>query len=222
MRRFSYFIAAFSLLLVCLAPAAKADTIFSNVTGGSLQANGGFGIGAGIPGDELGLAAQFVPSSNFLFTSATLALDSNVGTPTADVSLMSNASGAPGAVLESFTVTGLSTTTGMFFTVNSILDPQLLGGTPYWLAVTAADASSNVSWRRDSTTDINSASNLANTTTGLTGPWNIISAGAVPRPVFQINGTPTAVPEPSTLLLLASGLGGLVFIGRSTRKRALA
>jgi hypothetical protein len=225
MRRFSYFTAAFSLLLVFLVPPAKADpVIFSNlVSGGSLVTNGGFGIGPGIPGDGVALAAQFIPSSTSIFTSATLPLGSNVGTPMADVFLMTDASGVPGTILESFiTNTGLSTTTGQFFTLNSVLNPELMGGTPYWLAVTAVDSSSNVSWRRDSGTDINSASNLAGSDTGSSGPWFLISAGAVARPAFQVNGTPVPTPEPNTLLLLAIGLAGLVFIARSTRKRALA
>jgi hypothetical protein len=215
MRRFSFVSAVFSLLLVCLVPAAKADTIYSNlVSGGSIDSNGGFGIGAGIPGNGVALAAQFVPTSTFLFTGATLGMGSNVGTTTADVFLMTNVSGAPGTVLESFVVNGLSTTTNMFFTVNSILDPELLGGTPYWLAVTAADPSSNVSWRRDSNTDINTASNLAGSDTGSSGPWSLIPAGATAMPGFEIDGTPVAVPEPNTLLLLASGLAGVWFAAR--------
>lgn len=218
MRRILYATAVFSLLLAGLAPAAKTDTIFSNlVTGGSLDSNGGFGIGLGLPLHGAALAAEFVPSSTFFFTSATLGLSSNVGTTTADVFLMTSVSGAPGTVLESFVVNDLSTTTNMFFTVNSILDPELLGGTPYWLAVTAADASSNVSWRRDTSTDINTATNLAGADTSISGPWGLIAAGATARPGFEIDGTP--VPEPNTLILLAMGL---VCVGFTARRRLLS
>jgi hypothetical protein len=184
MLRFLYFAALATILLAGSVPAAQAQavSIFSNLgPGGTFLPFNGFGISG------QGLAAQFIPSSSFLFFDAEIALSVNSGTPTAEVFLKTDAGGVPGTVLESFTVTGLNPTpAGILFKVTSQLQPLLVGGTPYWLEVTPADAISSVSWRKNSTGVLNSASNLASNSG--TAVWSFLTPGIDPMPAFQIDG----------------------------------
>jgi PEP-CTERM motif len=213
-----------AIVAICCAPPMKADTIFSNLASGQVPGTvccgvGGFGINAGA------LAVQFVPQSTFVFTDTELPLAFNSGTTNeARVFLMTDSAGKPGTVLEDFTIAGLpSTTLGTIFTFTSTAQPVLDGGTAYWLAVTPADSTSSVSWRRSSTgADVVTASNtmINLTDTSLAGPWQSFPSGGLGqnRPAFQIDGTPIATtPEPSSLLLLGSGLLGLA--GTTWRKK---
>jgi PEP-CTERM motif-containing protein len=212
-------------LVSSLATAAWADTIYTNLgSGGTFNCCAGYGIaGSALPFSHA-LAAEFVPTSDSLFLDAELPLSVNVGTPSADIYLMSDASGVPGAILEQFSVSGLQPTpTGTLFTVDSILKPELKAGTAYWLAVTAPDASSDVSWRRNTTNDFNSGSDLAglDSSSSLVGPWTFVPTSTDPtadsRPAFEIDGA--AVPEPNSLLLVLFGLtsAGLTVWRRSQR-----
>ena|ERR1700680_1005542 len=199
-------------LVSSLATAAWADTIYTNLgPGGTFNCCAGYGIRGSSLLPEHALAAEFVPTSDFLFLDAELPLSVNGGTPSADVYLMSDAAGVPGAILEQFSVSGLQPTpTGTLFTVNSILKPELKAGTAYWLAVTAPDASSDVSWRRNTTNDFNSGSDSAQliSSSSLAGPWTFVGTSSDPtadsRPAFEIDGA--AVPEPNSLLLVLFGL----------------
>jgi PEP-CTERM motif len=204
--------------VISLAPTAKADIIYTNLAPGETPGTvccgnppGSMG-GFGIPSTEA-LAAEFVPQSTFIFTDAELPLAVNLGTATANVYLMAGAAGLPGTILEQFSVTGLPPTeSGTIFVVDSVLQPVLQAGTAYWLAVSPADPSSNVSWRRDSTGDFPSGTNFASNFSFPTGSWNLIpvTSASTDRPAFQIDGTP--VPEPSSSLLLGAGLLGLMAI----------
>jgi hypothetical protein len=209
-------------LMVSLATVAKGDIVFTNLgPGGTFDCCSGFGLkGSSLTPPPYALAAEFVPTADLLFTDAELALSVNLGTASAEVYLMTDASGVPGTVLEQFTVTGLQPTpSGALFTVDSLLNPELQMGVPYWLAVTPVDASSSVSWRRD-LTELNSGSDLADliSSPSLTGPWNIVSVDtSAYKPAFEIDGT--VVPEPNLLLVSLSGLAA-VGVWRRTHRRS--
>jgi hypothetical protein len=207
-------------LMVSLATVAKGDIVFTNLgPGGTFDCCGGYGINGSSESPEYAVAAEFVPTADFLFTDAELALSVNAGTASADVYLMTDASGVPGTILEQWTVSGLQPTpTGTLFTVDSILNLELQTGVPYWLAVTAPDATSSVSWRRNSTDDLTSGSNVAAliSSSSLTGPWDTdLSLSTPARPAFEIDGT--VVPEPNLLLLCFAGLTAVGLWRRTQR-----
>jgi hypothetical protein len=199
-------LATLGFLLWSGATDARANIVYTNLAAGQVPGTaccgqGGFGIVGSVSvfvGGEAAQAAEFVPQSDFLFTDAILPLSSDGGTPAADVYLMTaGADGLPGTIIEQFSVNGLRLTSTPdpidMFQFTSALKPLLHAETRYWLVVTAADAVSAVSWRRDSTGDQASASDLASniTNSSLAGPWQFGTLAAnKDRPAFQIDGTP--------------------------------
>jgi len=90
---------------------------------------------------------------------------------------------------------------GMFTFLAS--EPLVLNAnTTYWLVGYTADPSGSFGWLQNTTGQTGSFASK----TGI-GPWSPDLTDLTPA--FQINGTPAAIPEPSTLLLLGSGLAGL-------------
>jgi hypothetical protein len=122
------------------------------------------------------------------------------------VLLMTSSGGLPGNIIEIITVT--APTSAGIVTANSALHPVLTSGTQYWLAVFAPEPDTFGIWNlalNDFSTPHAVAFNSP------TGPWVLNN---VNRSAFQINGEP--VPEPSTMLLLGTGLASL---GTAVRKR---
>ncbi|HEX5484279.1 MAG TPA: PEP-CTERM sorting domain-containing protein [Terriglobia bacterium] len=135
-----------------------------------------------------------------------------------------------------------STSTGTLIAGTAGAD--MLDGTAYWLVAYAPVAGTSAAWDlalgpdtcagAGGTTidcDMSTAlstdggskilSNLAfNTIPSATGPWTL--APAAPRPAFQIDGTmksspPPAVPEPASVLLLGTGLAGMLILWKRKR-----
>jgi hypothetical protein len=176
-----------------------------NITAGNIVGNDG-------AGDQLAQGDTFTPASTATLTSVEIAL-SCFGTglcPTAlTVSLDSDAGDQPGATLESFTVAG--TSLGLLgvnnapIVLTSVLQPTLVAGTQYWLAV-IAPLTDNVVWNWNSTGDV---SDQAESLDG--GATWFSPSGQTPG-AYEIDGT-SAVPEPGALLLLATG-GALIALKR--------
>jgi hypothetical protein len=216
-----------ALVLGLFVSSSWAGTILNSNLGPGMSYSGGnvFQIesvdGSGVNPPNKVWAVEFSPTVTSPFADAIVALRLFSGTNQLFVSLARDNNDAPGAVLEQISVTGLAASTaGGLVTASSVLNPVLTAGTPYWLVLSAPTPDTAAFWFWNSSGDFPAAppghpggSNLAVSNTGPSGPWilepllffNFPGIGTVPlsRTAFQIDGT---VPEPSTVLLVISGL----------------
>jgi hypothetical protein len=216
-------------LIVSPAGLVHADIIFSNLNPPPTvyQQNGGlFELG---PGANLGpnqnASSFFVDGTHPVqFDSALLGITLNSGPNGVDLRLQANNSNGgplggqnvPGTILETIHVSNampaFNTTASTLVTFNSTLHPLLFPGQTYWLLPHMSDATA-ATWN--------------NNLQGTTGTANSVNLIDPPAPsawfantgttqgAFQVNGT--AVPEPSSLGLLA--LGGLSLLAIALRRR---
>ncbi|MGH9356885.1 MAG: PEP-CTERM sorting domain-containing protein [Terriglobia bacterium] len=176
----------------------------------------------------------------------------NTGPNVLDVFLESDSGGAPGSIIAGFELSNLlisspavvqvgSTLAGETLIAGSSGNPLLAGGIPYWLVVNAPQPGTVAawSWNPNCSFDIvsgawvgcdveasvtpGSASDLAfNDIPSPTDPWIQTFATPIPRPAFEIDGTPVVtppptVPEPASAFLLGTGLLALLFLSKRMR-----
>jgi hypothetical protein len=206
-------------ILAAAALASHADTIYStfapgNTFSSSAYVTGTLGIGDGTINQLI--AAPFIPTETATLSDAVLAMRKIAGTGDGPVTVFieSSSAGAPDAILDTLTqVGGLTATPSLVDFICSscsVLD----AGTVYFLVAYQPDPSSESGW------------NLALSTTGtiysnkngrVTGSWNQDPSG--PLAAFEVNGVPAATPEPSTLVLLGTGVLGLAGMARRKLSR---
>ena len=127
------------------------------------------------------------------------------GNNTMTLNLYADNGGAPGAVLESWTVNNLPDlgTCCTVETVNDVAGVVLQNGGTYWLAPASDDVTWEA-WNWNTTgADGNGALSTDGGTTWVAGPYS-------PNGTFDVLGTNVITPEPASLLLLAAGMLGLV------------
>lgn len=234
--------------LLVFPSAAKAATIYTTFDdlctpgGSTLCTAGGFTYRAGVgwtinPFSGLNDAAMaFTPTGDYTLDALQIVLlGPSVGTHFANVQLMSDAGGLPGTVLESFqvvlpgssfdpaTVNTGNVLLAMPVVINSTLHPLLASGAQYWLSA-GTDPNGSGMWVMSGVlpTGLNGsvgpAAALRDDGTWVSAAVNPANGSTLGS--FAVEGTPAAVPEPATLLLLGSGIGVLARRGVRPRRRS--
>jgi hypothetical protein len=197
-------------LVLFSASEARADAVvFSNFGPGmTFNQTQGFAV-AGALVDPVIPAHAFTPLETFTFSSAELAMALVGGPNHFQVLLMTSSGGLPGNIIETITlIDAVPVSPSGIVAANSALHPVLTSGTQYWLVVFAPEPTTFGIWNF-SLNDFSTPQAFGFTSP--TGPWVVNN---VTRSAFQINGEP--IPEPSTMLLLGTGLAAL---GTAVRKR---
>lgn len=200
--------------LLCANSSSQAGTIFSSFGPGPTtydccDAWNVFG-GTATPYFQE-TAMSFTATSASQLTQIDVALSFISGTNSVVLSLNSDVGGLPGAVVQSWTLTGLPGFGGCCAIETVTTNMLLSGGTPYWLVAAPGAANTEAGW------------NFNNI--GLTGLVAVDNAGPWFYPphnelaAFDVLGNTTAaVPEPSSfLLLISAALIGILFKPSRTR-----
>jgi hypothetical protein len=166
----------------------QANVIFSNVVGTDVPPSGA-GISIG-PGAYAAQSFTTPPNNNYSVTGIDIALELPQGTSAClvTVSLMTDSSGLPGVVLESFNLTNLPVFDSNVHPLTSVLSglfPQLAASTQYWVAVTGC-----ADWIVNVTGDVGPRAAQFGST-----PWTILLPSDT-KGAFRINGEPASGAVP--------------------------
>ena len=143
-----------------------------------------------------------------------MAFELNVGSNDLTVNLMADSERAPGAVVESFHVTGAMRVFGHEHppvVLDSVLHPLLSPGALYWI-IGSVPKDTWAVWAFNSTGDRGFTAGRMNS-----GPWRVHDNSD--RSAFRVTGR--EIPEPSTIVVL-SQLGALAISVAWWRRRRAA
>jgi hypothetical protein len=201
--------------LFFLCSAAHADTIFTDFGAGDSSQLENYCVFGATPalvcssslsaGNPLAPAALFMSTGNYDLTQLDLGLTYSEGTNSAVISLFTDVGGAPGVLLDSWSISNQPASTPPVTTISGITGITLLSGDNYFLQVSPG---------ADDTQDGWSFNNTGATGTVYDPPFG---GSGLTLPAFDVLGTPVATPEPGQLAKCAAALLGLMALRRVRR-----
>jgi hypothetical protein len=199
-------------------PARADSVIFSNLgPGNSYQGGTGYTLGAPTSSDYYVTANAFtVGATSMNLAAIELAAGIVQGTNQLTIDLDADSGGAPGAVIESFTINSAmpqfgSVSSDNLVTATSVLQPLLTAGTQYWVVLSVPDDGTTwAAWNENSIGDTGPVAQYDHGT--------LLFNGSDTRGAMAILGVePASVPEPSTLVMM--GASALVLLAGGLRRR---
>ncbi len=157
-----------------------------------------------------------VSGNSYTLDSISLAVSNPInnisGGSVLDIFLMTDSNGAPGSVIESLQVVLPAPIFSGIVSASSSLNPTLNSGSNYFLVVSAQQPNSFLGWFFDNSGFAPPSGPSLSRVDG--GAWieNTIGTAA-----FRVDGSLTAVPEPSSFVLFGLSLIGGTVIHRRTR-----
>jgi hypothetical protein len=207
----------FFVIAVTLSTVAQASVIFTNLGAGQAHdVTQGNPVGNDFAGDNAAQGDTFTPTVSATLSSIEVALSCIVACPASEtflISLRTNSSDAPGTAIESFAVAGLLGALGNnnpLITATSVLHPTLTAGTQYWITVSSS-VNFAISWNDNSTGD---TSDQAISSDG--GASWFSPSGMTPS-AYEVDGTISGIPEPSTTILFGSAVVLSLMVYRRSR-----
>ncbi|SPP99681.1 exported hypothetical protein [Candidatus Sulfobium mesophilum] len=206
---------AILLLALLSTGVAQADILFNNFgAGDTYDTSFGWTVsGSTSQNPQFEPAMSFTPSTTAHLSSIDFVTSMLSGTNEVMLSLVNDSGGAPlGLALESWTFINQMGTLGSnpsVLTADSVVHPLLDVGTTYWLVASPPVSDTWAGWNFNS---IGDTGTVLFSLDGGAGWGTLGYTEPITRGVFRVNST--AVPEPSTFLLLGAGLAGVGLLRR--------
>ena len=198
-------------ILLCLSLAAvcsgQQQTVYNNFSSsGSASSNGWCLSGPNGAGCTTlatrYIAAPFTPAASYTLSGIDLALANVGGTNGAVINLRSNSGGQPGSILQTWTVSGLSSyLSWVVASVNSTSNVTLQSGQMYWVEVEPLAPDTMNYWATNSIGLGGGLTNINN------AGWTALSGyGGQTLPAFDVRGVPVSTGSPGTLSISPASL----------------
>jgi hypothetical protein len=207
-----------SVLIFGLASALAAVPAFAGTVvlysdlgpGGGYDPYTGWTVSGSGPGNVV-IGSSFTLGTGAAVSDAELELDKYSGDGLMNVYIESDNYGYPGSIIAQLTQTGaVPLYTEDLATFDCIGAACTLAAGSYWLVASEPQADAAIGWAWNFYDDLpvgpDSSWAAYGTSGSPTGPWSFEAPGA--GGAFEIDGG-TTTPEPSSFLLLGSGLAGL-------------